>query len=49
VKYVTSVVPDFWVPPLGGRRMMLKMLETETSDLFMNVEAKASQPASDRP
>lgn len=43
VKYVTNVVPDFWVPAIGGRRMMLKMLKTETSDLFMNVEKKAKQ------
>lgn len=43
VKYVTSVEPAFWVPALGGRRMMLKLLETETSDLFMNVEKKARQ------
>jgi hypothetical protein len=41
VKYVTDVVPAFWVPPLGGRRMLLKMLESETSDLFINVEKKA--------
>lgn len=45
VKYVTDVVPAFWVPPLGGRRMMLKMLENETSDLFMNVEKRAQQAA----
>lgn len=44
VKYVTNVVPGFWVPALGGRRMMLKMLETETRDLFMSVEEKARQP-----
>lgn len=44
VKYATKVVPGFWVPPLGGRRMMLKMLETETRDLFMSVEQKARQP-----
>lgn len=43
VKYVTDVVPDFWVPAVGGRRMMLKMLESETSDLFMNVEKRAQQ------
>jgi hypothetical protein len=43
VKYVTKVVPSFWVPPLGGRRMMLKLLETETSDLFMNVEKRAQR------
>jgi hypothetical protein len=45
VKYVTDVVPDFWVPAVGGRRMMLKMLESETSDLFMNVEKRAQQAA----
>lgn len=48
VKYVTDVVPDFWVPAVGGRRMMLKLLESETSDLFMNVERRAreaDQPA----
>lgn len=44
VKYVTNVVPDFWLPPIGGRRMMLRTLETETRDLFMNVEQKAQQP-----
>jgi hypothetical protein len=43
VKYVTDVVPDFWVPAVGGRRMMLKLLESETSDLFMNVERRAQQ------
>lgn len=48
VKYVTDVVPDFWVPAVGGRRMMLKMLKNETSDLFMNVEKKAKQPAAAR-
>ena len=43
VKYVTDVVPGFWVPAIGGRHMMLKLLETETSDLFMNVERRAQQ------
>jgi len=41
VKYVTNVVPGFWVPPIAGRRMLLRMLENETRDLFMNVEQKA--------
>jgi hypothetical protein len=45
VKYVTNVVPDFWLPPIGGRRMLLRTLEHETRDLFMNVEQKARQPA----
>jgi hypothetical protein len=49
VKYVTNVIPDFWVPPLGGRRMMLKMLETETRALFMSVERKAQQVTPDLP
>lgn len=49
VRYVTNVVPGFWVPPLGGRRMMLKMLETETRDLFMSVEQKARQPRANDP
>jgi len=43
VKYVTDVVPDFWIPPLGGRRMMLKTLQTETRDLFINVEKQAQR------
>jgi uncharacterized membrane protein len=45
VTYVTNVVPDFWVPVVGGRRMLLRMLENETRDLFMNVEQKAQGPA----
>ncbi|MDY6945979.1 MAG: SRPBCC family protein [Pseudomonadota bacterium] len=49
VRYVTSVVPGFWVPPVGGRRMLLKTLETETRDLFMSVEAKAKQPSATAP
>ncbi|HEY0943392.1 MAG TPA: hypothetical protein VGE08_25125 [Steroidobacter sp.] len=49
VQYVTNVVPGFWVPPLGGRRMMLKMLETETRHLFMSVERKAKQSQPDDP
>jgi len=49
VKYVTTVVPGFWVPPMGGRRMLLRTLENETRDLFMNVEKKARQPESTAP
>jgi uncharacterized membrane protein len=48
VKYETNVVPGFWVPPVGGRRMLLRTLENETRDLFMSVEEKARdapQPA----
>ena len=45
VKYVTDVVPDFWVPAIGGRHMLLKLLESEPSDLIMNVEKRAQQAA----
>jgi hypothetical protein len=44
VKYVTNVIPGFWLPPIGGRRMLLRTLESETRDLFMNVEQRAQQP-----
>jgi uncharacterized membrane protein len=43
VTYVTDVIPGFWVPPVGGRRALLRTLETETRNLFMNVEQKAQQ------
>jgi uncharacterized membrane protein len=49
VKYVTNVVPGFWVPPLGGRRLLLRTLENETRDLFMKVEQKAQGPAAATP
>lgn len=49
VKYVTNVVPDFWLPPIGGRRMLLRTLENETRDLFMSVEEKAREPAAAMP
>lgn len=49
VRYVTDVVPGFWVPPMGGRRMLLNMLESETRDLFMSVEAKAREMESAPP
>lgn len=49
VKYVTNVVPGFWVPPLGGRRMLLRALENETRDLFMSVERKAQGPTATTP
>ncbi len=48
VKYVTNVVPGFLGAANRGRRM-LRTLETETRDLFMNVEKSAAaetRPAS---
>jgi hypothetical protein len=41
VRYSTSITPDFWMPPVVGRRWMLRTLEAATEDLFMNVEMKA--------
>ena len=49
VKYETNVVPGFWVPPIGGRRSLLRTLESETRDLFMSVEKKAQQPEATPP
>jgi hypothetical protein len=41
VVYRTSIVPDFWVPALGGRRWMLETMESATLTLFRNVEVRA--------
>lgn len=43
ITYRTSIVPDFWVPALGGRRWMLKEMESATVALFENVEARARE------
>lgn len=41
IVYRTSIVPDFWVPALGGRRWMLETMESASVTLFRNVEARA--------
>lgn len=41
IRYSTSISPDFWIPALIGRRLMLNTLKDATLDLFKNVEAKA--------
>lgn len=41
VEYHTSVEPGFWLPPLVGRRWMLRTLQQATVELFRNVEAQA--------
>jgi hypothetical protein len=41
VSYQTRLKPDFWVPALVARRLMLETLEDATLDLFRNVERKA--------
>jgi hypothetical protein len=42
VRYSTSITPGFWIPTAVGRRWMLRTLEAATTDLFMNVEMKAT-------
>jgi hypothetical protein len=41
ISYRTDIVPNFWIPPLVGRRFMLNTLEDATTTLFRNVERKA--------
>jgi Polyketide cyclase / dehydrase and lipid transport len=41
VSYRTRLKPDFWIPALVARRMMLETLEDATIELFRNVEKRA--------
>jgi hypothetical protein len=41
VIYRTRLKPDFWIPALVARRMMLETLEDATIELFQNVEKRA--------
>ncbi|HEY6645003.1 hypothetical protein [Povalibacter sp.] len=41
VSYRTSIVPDFWIPPIPGRRWLLHTLEDSTTHLFRGVEKRA--------
>ncbi|HVF18141.1 MAG TPA: SRPBCC family protein [Steroidobacteraceae bacterium] len=41
VIYRTRLKPDFWIPALVARRIMLETLEDATIDLFRNVEKRA--------
>ena len=43
VHYRTSITPGFWIPPVVGRRWMLRTLEDASGDLFMNVEMQAKK------
>lgn len=43
IDYHTSVSPGFWIPPLVGRRWMLRTLEDAALDLFRNVEKRAQE------
>jgi Polyketide cyclase / dehydrase and lipid transport len=47
VTYRMRVVPGFWIPPLVGRRWMLRAIEESTRRLFMNVETKAQTGGAD--
>ena len=41
ITYRTRLQPDFWIPALVARRMMLETLEDATIDLFRSVEQEA--------
>jgi hypothetical protein len=43
VTYETRLKPDFWIPALIARRIMLTTLEDATIELFQNVEKRAQQ------
>jgi hypothetical protein len=43
VTYQTRLKPDFWIPALIARGMMLRTLEDATIALFQNVEKRAGQ------
>ena len=43
VIYRTRLKPDFWIPALIARRMMLRTLEDATIELFQNVEKRAQK------
>jgi hypothetical protein len=45
ISYRTSIVPDFWIPAIVGRRWLLKTLEDATTDLFRSIEAEAKAEA----
>lgn len=44
VVYRTRLQPDFWIPALVARRLMLKTLEEATLELFRSVERQARSP-----
>lgn len=43
INYHTRLKPNFWIPALVARRLMLETLEDATLDLFRNVERTAQQ------
>ena len=43
VSYQTRLKPDFWIPALVARGIMLRTLEDATIELFQNVEKRAQK------
>jgi hypothetical protein len=44
ISYVTHVAPNFWIPAMIGRPMMLRTLREASIELFRNVERQAATP-----
>lgn len=49
VTYHLELTPDFWVPPLFGRRAMIRTLREGTLSLFTNVERVARERSESTP
>jgi hypothetical protein len=43
IAYMTELSPNFWVPSLFGRSLMLRTLREASIELFRNVERQAVQ------
>ena len=43
VSYRTAITPNFWMPPIAGRRWLLNTLSDATVELFKNVELQAQR------
>lgn len=43
--YTTRIVPKFWVPPWGGRALMLRSLRDATVHMFERIEQRAGKPS----
>jgi hypothetical protein len=41
LQYRLEIMPKFWIPPVFGRRLMIKTLREGTLSLFNNVEREA--------
>ena len=43
IAYMTELSPNFWVPSIFGRSLMLRTLREASIELFRNVEKQAAQ------